>query len=29
MSHDDAAAFRKKAITAGLPHDTYIQNYER
>jgi len=27
MSYDDATAFRKKAIAAGLPHDTYIQNY--
>jgi len=27
MSYDDATAFRKKAIAAGLPHDTYVQNY--
>jgi eukaryotic-like serine/threonine-protein kinase len=27
MSRDQAGAVRSKAITAGLPHDTYIQNY--
>ncbi len=29
MTRDDAAAFRKKAVAAGLPGDTYIQNYSR
>lgn len=27
MTHEDAAAFRNKAVAAGLPRDTYIQNY--
>jgi hypothetical protein len=29
MSREDAVAFRRKAISAGLPEDTYIQNYSR
>lgn len=29
MSREDASAFRKKAVRAGLPDDTYIQNYSR
>jgi len=27
MSREEAAAFKKKARAAGLPHDTYTQNY--
>ncbi|MCU1323271.1 MAG: sporulation protein [Acidobacteriaceae bacterium] len=29
MTHDQAAALRNQARNAGLPHDTYIQNYSR
>ena len=27
MTRDEAEAFKKKAISAGLPHDLYAQNY--
>ncbi|MCU1320063.1 MAG: Serine/threonine kinase, partial [Edaphobacter sp.] len=27
MSREEAAAFKKKARAAGLPRDTYTQNY--
>ncbi len=29
MSREEASAFRRKAVSAGLPEDTYIQNYTR
>jgi hypothetical protein len=29
MTREEAAAFRKKARAAGLPRDTYTQNYSR
>ena len=29
MSRDEAGKLRKRAVSAGLPHDSYIQNYNQ
>ncbi len=29
LSREDAARLRRKAVSLGMPHDSYIQNYRQ